>query len=101
MELSTTGLFGTWSRPGGKDSFVRSGVEGPYVFKDNEDPGKLVLLLDYFGGDGYRPFEGNVSALGNGGWTDVSRTNWPTNLRHGSVVGVTKDRYDALTAKWG
>jgi hypothetical protein len=31
----------------------------------------------------------------------VSRTGWPTKLRHGSVAGVTKEHYDALTPKWG
>jgi hypothetical protein len=32
MEVSTNGLFGTWTRPGGSASFVRSGVEGPYAY---------------------------------------------------------------------
>lgn len=31
MEVSTNGLFGSWTRPGGKDAFVRSAVEGPYA----------------------------------------------------------------------
>jgi hypothetical protein len=31
MEVSTNGLFGSWTRPGGKDAFVRSAVEGPHA----------------------------------------------------------------------
>ena len=62
--------------------------------------------MDYYGGDGYRPFTSSFKSadgagLTNGGWTEASRTGWPTKLRHGSVVGVTKERYDALAAKWG
>jgi hypothetical protein len=106
MELSTTGLFGPWSRPGGSTAFVRSRVEGPYAYKDNTDPSNLVVILDYYGGDGYRPFEGvskgtQGEGLTNAGWTNASTTGWPTKLRHGSVVGVTKEHYDALTSKWG
>ena len=31
---------------------MRSGVEDPYAYKDIEDPGKAVLVLMYFGGNG-------------------------------------------------
>ena len=47
---------------------MRSSVDGEYILKDNEDPGKLVLLLNCAGGGGYRPLLRNVSALRNGGW---------------------------------
>ncbi|KAH6702013.1 hypothetical protein BKA61DRAFT_661414 [Leptodontidium sp. MPI-SDFR-AT-0119] len=99
MERSDTGLFGTWSSPGGGTTFIHSGVEGPYAWKDNVVEGRVNLLLDYFGGDGYRPFTStNMNA---NAWVDADRSAFPTNLRHGSVIGITKDRYDALNAKWG
>lgn len=46
MERSDTGLFGTWSRPGGGTTFIHSGVEGPYAWKDNVVEGRVNLLLD-------------------------------------------------------
>jgi hypothetical protein len=99
MERSTTGLFGTWTRPGGGTTFIHSGVEGPYAYADNVTPGKVNLLLDYFGGDGYRPFTStNMDA---NAWVDADRTNFPKNLRHGSVLGIKKEKYDALNSKWG
>ncbi|KAH8601620.1 arabinosidase [Bisporella sp. PMI_857] len=99
MERSDTGLFGTWTRPGGSTAVIRTSVEGPYAYADNLVAGKVNLLLDYYGGDGYRPF--TSTNLNANAWVDADRTNFPTNLRHGSVIGITQARYDALNAKWG
>jgi hypothetical protein len=88
MERSDTGLFGTWTRTGGQSAIIRSGVEGPYAFADNIQAGKANLLLDYYGSDGYRPFTSmNLNA---NNWVDADRTNFPKNLRHGSVIGITQ-----------
>ncbi|KAK0126791.1 hypothetical protein ONS95_008371 [Cadophora gregata] len=46
MERSDTGLFGTWTRPGGGTTFIHSQVEGPYAWKDNAIEGRVNLLLD-------------------------------------------------------
>lgn len=99
MERSDTGVFGTWTRPGGGTTFIHSGVEGPYAYADNLVAGKVNLLLDYYGSDGYRPF--TSTNLNANAWVDASRSNFPSNLRHGSVIGINQDRYDALNAKWG
>lgn len=99
MERSDTGLFGTWTRPGGGTTFIHSGVEGPYAYSDNLQAGKVILLLDYYGSDGYRPF--TSTNLNANAWVDGDRTAFPTNLRHGSVIGITQDKYTALKAKWG
>lgn len=99
MERSDTGLFGTWTRPGGSEAIIRSSVEGPYAYLDNLVEGKATLLLDYFDGDGYHPF--TSTTLGTGNWSDADRTDFPTELRHGSVVGITQESYDALNTKWG
>ncbi|KAH8660693.1 glycoside hydrolase family 43 protein [Tricladium varicosporioides] len=99
MERSDDGLFGKWTRPGGASAMIHSGVEGPYAWADNLVAGKVNLLLDYYGSDGYRPFTStNMNA---NAWVDADRANFPKNLRHGSVIGITKDKYDALNAKWG
>ncbi|KAJ4316253.1 hypothetical protein N0V94_005532 [Neodidymelliopsis sp. IMI 364377] len=97
-EISTEGLFGTWTRPQGPESVIESGVEGPAVYWDNEVEGKAHLLLDFYGADGYRPYE-SVDVEG-GLWTASERSAWPEGLRHGSVLPITQAQGDALSAKW-
>ncbi|RDW85144.1 arabinanase [Coleophoma cylindrospora] len=99
MERSDSGLFGTWTRPGGATAIVRSSVEGPYAYMDNLVAGNVTLILDYFNGDGYHPFTSNDLNVDD--WADANRTNFPVGLRHGSVLSVTQDQYDALSAMWG
>lgn len=100
MEYSTTGLFGTWTRPGGSSAIIQSAVEGPAAYWDNTVNGKAHLLLDYYGGSGYKPFE-STSPMTNSGWTNSSTANFPTNLRHGSVLPINATIYSAINAKWG
>lgn len=99
-EVSTSGLFGTWTRPGGDSAIIQSGVEGPTAYLDNLDPKKVHLLLDFYGNDGYRPYESSNPAS-NSGWMASSRGAWPANLRHGSVLPVNQTLYEILKAKWG
>ncbi|EKD20287.1 uncharacterized protein L3040_007295 [Drepanopeziza brunnea f. sp. 'multigermtubi'] len=99
MELSQTGLFGTWTRPGGEQAIIETGVEGPYAWRDNKTPLNINLLLDYYGGDGLKPFiSTDVDA---NAWVPADAKNFPKGLRHGSVTSLTQDKYDALNAKWG
>ena len=100
VETSTTGLFGTWTRAGGSSAIIQSSVEGPAGYWDNTVPGKCHLLLDFYGGDGYRPYE-STNPGANSGWTASSRTAWPTGLRHGSVMPVDQTLFDRLNKKWG
>lgn len=100
VEVSTSGLFGTWTRPGGSSAIIQSSVEGPAAYLDNATPGKVHLLLDFYGGDGYRPYE-STNPASNSGWTASSRTGFPANLRHGSVLPINQTLYGALGAKWG
>lgn len=97
-EVSTTGLFGTWTRPGGATSTIASSVEGPAVYWDNVVAGKAHLLLDFYGGDGYRPYES--TDVKGGKWTASSTSAWPKNLRHGSVLPVTAAQVSAVKARW-
>lgn len=98
-ELSTTGLFGTWTRQGGATAVIQKSVEGPAVFWDNVTPGKAHLLLDYYGGDGYKPFES--TDVKGGKWTASEAGSWPKGLRHGSVLPVTGAQVERLKGKWG
>ncbi|PGH15614.1 hypothetical protein AJ80_05479 [Polytolypa hystricis UAMH7299] len=99
MERSDNGLFGTWTRPGGPNAYIREGVEGPYAYRDNLDPNKTYLLVDYYGADGYRPLQ-STNLNSQNSWVDADRSSFPQLRRHGSVISITQDRYDALQAKW-
>lgn len=94
MERSNNGLFGTWFRPGGTESYVRPETEGPYAYKDNLNPQNIILLLDFMEEGGYRAFVS--SNLNQNDWKGTDGKNFPTNLRHGSVIGISKKSYDLL-----
>lgn len=98
-EISTNGLFGTWTQPGGANAVIENGVEGPAVYWDNQVANKAHLLVDFYGGDGYRPYES--TDVKGGKWTASDRSSWPQNLRHGSVLPVTSAQTTALKKKWG
>jgi hypothetical protein len=100
VETSSTGLFGEWTRPGGGGAIIQSGVEGPAAFWDNTVPGKVHLLLDFYGADGYRPFASDRPGS-NSGWAASDRGAFPRNLRHGSVLTGGRGAYEALGARWG
>ncbi|KAI1073807.1 glycoside hydrolase family 43 protein [Whalleya microplaca] len=99
VEYSSTGLFGTWTRAGGSGGIIASGVEGPAAYRDNKADAKIHVLLDFYGGDGYRPYESTDPKANK--WTASSRTGFPTNLRHGSVLPVNQTLFNALGQKWG
>ncbi|KAL2257526.1 hypothetical protein VTK26DRAFT_9520 [Humicola hyalothermophila] len=99
---SEAGLFGTWTRPGGDGAIIQSDVEGPAAYWDNVVPGKAHLLLDFYGADGYRPYESHQpGSNGGGAWTPSDKGAFPSGLRHGSVLPVGEEAYEALRRKWG
>ncbi|KAH8160258.1 hypothetical protein CIB48_g7979 [Xylaria polymorpha] len=99
MEYSSNGLFGPWTRAGGGSGIITSGVEGPAAYRDNTEDSKVHVLLDFYGSDGYRPYESADPK--NNKWTASSRTGFPSNLRHGSILPINQTLFDALGKKWG
>ncbi|KAF2023570.1 hypothetical protein EK21DRAFT_105223 [Setomelanomma holmii] len=75
-EISTSGLFETWVRLGGSSAVNARGVAD-----------KTHLLLDFYGGDGYRPYES--TDMRGRRWTASDGSGWPKILRHGSVLPIT------------
>jgi hypothetical protein len=98
MEYSSTGLFGAWTRAGGSKGIITSGVEGPAAYRNNVQDSKVHVLVDFYGGDGYRPYESTDPKANK--WTASSRSGFPTNLRHGSVLPVNQTVFDALSRRW-
>lgn len=99
VEYSTTGLFGTWTRPGGDDAYIKAGVEGPASYWDNTADGEVHLLVDNYGGGGYLPLD-TTNPQSNSGWEESSTTNFPTGLRHGSVLPINETMMSALSKAW-
>ncbi len=74
-------------------------VEGGTCFKFNGED-KWCLLLDDFGGKGYYPLV--TTDLGSAQFTelDSNQYSFPSTMRHGTVLSLTQEEYDAVMAKW-
>ncbi|KAL3458312.1 putative arabinosidase [Aspergillus heterothallicus] len=96
QETTTGGVFGEWTRSPGyiEDSTV---YEGPAAFPDINEPGKYHLLLDNY--VEYVPFE--TTDVKGAAWTASDRTGFPTGLKHGNVILVTRSEYDAIVERYG
>ncbi len=75
------------------------GVEGPAIYKfNNED--KWCLLVDNYGGIGYYPLITNN--LDKGVYTTPGVDyKMPSRARHGSVIPITREEYDNLMEQFG
>ncbi|KAF4784900.1 hypothetical protein HER10_EVM0000292 [Colletotrichum scovillei] len=95
VEVSTTGLFGTWTRPGGSSAVIASGVEGPASYWDNQVAGKAHVLLDFYGDDGYRPYETTNVATHV---SVVSDAILPPSDGHSRIFSMESSQTDSLSA---
>ncbi|KAK9799098.1 putative Family 43 glycoside hydrolase [Seiridium cardinale] len=94
-ELSTDGLFGTWTRVSGYVT-TDSPREGPASFQDNTTPDLYHLWLDNY--TEYVPYES--TSITTGAWAAESVSGFPTGLKHGSVTPLTQTEYDTIAAKY-
>jgi hypothetical protein len=101
VETSDTGLFGPWTRPGGESAIIQRDVEGPAAYWDNTVPGRVHLLLDFYGGDGYRLFESEKPGGNGAKWVASKAGGFPGGLRHGSVLPVNGRGLEGLRGRWG
>src|SRR5690625_2302035 len=96
-------LLGEWSKLGTLEPIGLTGgdVEGPLIFKFN-DRGEWNLMVDQFAtGQGYLPLLTND--LSSGEFTRLTTSDYSldSNLkRHGSVLNITQEEYDAVMNKW-
>ncbi len=78
------------------------GVEGPAIFKfNNED--KWCLMLDGYNGanSGVGWFPSTITDLDSGQFTRVREGfKMPSGPKHGVMVPITETEYQALSAKW-
>lgn len=71
-----------------------TGYEGPTIYKLNGE-NKWCLLLDYYSkSQGYKPFITNDITKGE--FTSASDFNFDTKYRHGTVMPITDEEYNAI-----
>ncbi len=95
QETTTGGLFGTWTRVPGYTR-PEGPYEGPAAFADIADPGRYHLLLDNY--DEYLAFE--TADIASPSWQPSDATGFPRGLKHGSVIPLTREEYDAVSAAY-
>ncbi|PWN45486.1 hypothetical protein IE81DRAFT_285631 [Ceraceosorus guamensis] len=92
----TSLLSSDWQDHGAVTTAAR---EGPAAFHDNNDASLIHLWLDDFSGPGrYLPY--STKSVTAGPWAQDNAPNFPNNLRHGSVIQLNQQQYDALSQKW-
>ncbi len=100
LDTSSQLLNSTWTTVNSEMLGSLSGVEGPLIYKLNEDDASKdtwCLMVDQYGtGGGYLPMITND--LSSGKFTKVSNYNLGGNLkRHGTVLRITAKEYQDLT----
>jgi hypothetical protein len=95
QDISTDGLFGEWTPLDGtiEDSLS---FEAPYPFWDNVEEGKAYLLCDRVGSNP-GVFAWESSDVTSGNWAKDEEHDL-TFMRHLSILAVTQEQYNALSA---
>lgn len=101
-EKSAT-LLGEWTHIPSDTLNKNQGVEGPAIFKFNQDDsanGDYCLLVDNYGAGGYYPLvtDDIASAVYN---RPSAGYKMPSRARHGTPIPVTTEEYHRLLAAWG
>ncbi|MCD8181227.1 MAG: Ig-like domain-containing protein [Firmicutes bacterium] len=97
MEKSAS-LSGTWEDVDTYTLGDMTGYEGPTIYKLNGED-KWCLLLDYYSASkGYKPFV--TDDISTGSFTAASDFSFDATYRHGTVIPITQDEYDAIIAKY-
>lgn len=92
-------LLGEWTRVDAEGLKQYHGVEGGTSFKFNGKD-EWCLLLDNHGNGGYFPLSSTDLSSGEFTRLDTSEYYFPSTMRHGTVLAVTQEEYNAFTEKW-
>ncbi|QNF28726.1 family 43 glycosylhydrolase [Metabacillus elymi] len=97
-------ILGTWSKLGTiEDSTGLTGrdVEGPLIFKFNDREEWNLMVDQYSTGKGYLPLL--TTELSSGQFTKLTTSVYSlgsNKKRHGSVLPITQEEFEAVMAKW-
>ena len=96
-------LMGEWTQVDSLILDAQKGVEGPTCFEFHEedirDGQRFALLLDNFGGSGYYML--TAESLKDGKFQKVKGYSLPDRPRHGTVIRITDEEYEALINEYG
>lgn len=97
-------LSGPWGDVPGFSLSGLKGVEGPQAYKsfegDPAKPSQWTLIVDrYSTQEGYAPFVAND--LSSGKFVAGIGFKFPFQFRHGSVLGISRNEYRGLQARYG
>lgn len=84
-------LYGTFTK---LDNFSIPTCEGPTCFKLNGE-NKWCLLVDFYSGSGYAAY--TSTDIASGEFTKDSSYSTPYTFRHGTVIPISMEEYDAIT----
>lgn len=97
MEKSAS-LDGPWEDVDTYTLGEMTGYEGPTIYKLNGED-KWCLLLDYYSASkGYKPFVTDDISTGN--FTAASDFTFDATYRHGTVIPITQEEYNTITANY-
>ena len=106
QQRSENGILGDWTNVGGAPDGTRikfasqyENNEGPLIFRDNLDPGKFHLWIDENTLQSYIPATATTLNDMNA-WIADSLDGFPTSVKHGKVLAVNQQQYDAILAKY-
>lgn len=98
-------VLGSYTHVGSDSLNSNQYVEGPTIFKLNEDDAtdtaKWCLLVDDFGGVGYYPLL--ASDLSTGEFTKLEAGSYlmPSRARHGTPIRITTEEYNRIQSAYG
>lgn len=96
-------LLGEWTEIESPVLDEQKGVEGPCCFEFHEedivDGQRFGLLLDNFGGGGY--YIMTTDSLADGDFQKVKGYSLPKRPRHGTVIRISDEEYNALIEAYG
>jgi hypothetical protein len=97
-------LLGKWSKIGtieASTGLTGHDVEGPVIYKFNDKEEWCLMVDQYATGKGYLPLR--TQNLFSGEFTKLTNSEYSLGLtkkRHGSVIAITREEYEAVRAKW-
>ena len=104
QEISTTGLLGKWTHVKGGDYIEAFSAyennEGPFAFESISEPGQWYLYMDENTEQSYLPAKANT-LTDMSAWNLSDRSQFPKNVKHGSVLALTGAEYDRVAKHYG
>ncbi len=97
-------IFDTWTRLGDLQILGLTGsmVEGPILYKFNDQSKWGCMVDQYASGKGYLPLTAtDMCDMSKFSIVSTSDYSMGTDLkRHGEIINITTEQYNALLAKW-